>query len=40
MHFMLETMIAGHMLGINTFDQPAVEEGKILARNYLADGKG
>ena len=40
MHFMLETMIAGHMMGINTFDQPAVEEGKILARNYLADGKG
>ncbi|NIJ40828.1 glucose-6-phosphate isomerase [Parvibaculum indicum] len=40
MHFMLETMIAGHMMGINTFDQPAVEEGKILARNYLAEGKG
>jgi glucose-6-phosphate isomerase len=40
MHFMLETMIAGHMMGIDTFDQPAVEEGKILARNYLADGKG
>ena len=40
MHFMLETMIAGNMMGINTFDQPAVEEGKILARNYLAEGKG
>ena len=36
MHFMLETMIAAHLLGIDAFDQPAVEEGKILARSYLA----
>jgi glucose-6-phosphate isomerase len=36
MHFMLETMIMGEMLGINTFDQPAVEQGKKLAREYLA----
>lgn len=39
MHFMLETIIAGRMLGIDPFDQPAVEEGKILARQYLTQGK-
>jgi len=38
MHFMLETIIAGHILGIDPFDQPAVEEGKILAKTYLAGG--
>ncbi|PKQ06372.1 MAG: glucose-6-phosphate isomerase [Alphaproteobacteria bacterium HGW-Alphaproteobacteria-12] len=38
MHFMLETIIAGRMLGVDPFDQPAVEEGKILARKYLAEG--
>lgn len=37
MHFMLETIIAGKMLGIDPFDQPAVEEGKILAKKYLAE---
>lgn len=37
MHFMLETIIAGKMLGVDPFDQPAVEEGKILARQYLAE---
>jgi glucose-6-phosphate isomerase len=36
MHFMLETMIAAHLLGVDAFDQPAVEEGKILAKRYLA----
>ena len=36
MHFMLETMIAAHMLGVDAFDQPAVEEGKVLAKQYLA----
>jgi glucose-6-phosphate isomerase len=39
MHFMLETMIAAHLLGVDAFDQPAVEEGKVLAKQYLA-GKG
>jgi glucose-6-phosphate isomerase len=37
MHFMLETIIAGHLLGVDPFDQPAVEEGKRLAREYLAE---
>ncbi|HKS84082.1 MAG TPA: glucose-6-phosphate isomerase [Pseudolabrys sp.] len=35
MHFMLETIIAAHLLGIDAFDQPAVEEGKVLAKKYL-----
>ena len=32
MHFMLETIIAADLLGVDAFDQPAVEEGKILAK--------
>ncbi|MEA2938788.1 MAG: glucose-6-phosphate isomerase [Alphaproteobacteria bacterium] len=36
MHFMLETIIAAHLLGVDPFDQPAVEEGKVLAKSYLA----
>jgi glucose-6-phosphate isomerase len=36
MHFMLETIIAAHLFGVDPFDQPAVEEGKILAKKYLA----
>lgn len=39
MHFMLETMLAAHLIGVDPFDQPAVEEGKVLARTYLA-GEG
>ena len=39
MHFMLETIIAGRILDIDPFDQPAVEEGKILARKYLTQGR-
>lgn len=35
MHFMLETMITAHLWNINAFDQPAVEQGKKLAREYL-----
>lgn len=36
MHGMLETIIAAHLLGVDAFDQPAVEEGKVLAKKYLA----
>jgi len=36
MHFMLETIIAAHLIGVDPFDQPAVEEGKVLAKRYLA----
>ena len=38
MHFMLETIVAAHLLGVDPFDQPAVEEGKVLAKTYLAGG--
>ncbi|MCC6890189.1 MAG: glucose-6-phosphate isomerase [Hyphomicrobiales bacterium] len=37
MHFMLETIIAAHLFGVDPFDQPAVEEGKVLAKQYLKD---
>jgi len=36
MHFMLETIISGRILGIDPFDQPAVELAKVLTRDYLA----
>jgi glucose-6-phosphate isomerase len=36
MHFMLETILAAHLFGVDAFDQPAVEEGKLLAKQYLA----
>lgn len=36
MHFMIETILTSYLLGVNAFDQPAVEEGKKLAREYLA----
>jgi glucose-6-phosphate isomerase len=35
MHFMLETIIAGRLLGVDPFDQPAVEQAKVLAKKYL-----
>jgi glucose-6-phosphate isomerase len=38
MHFMLETIIAARLLGVDPFDQPAVEEGKVLAKKYLTGG--
>jgi glucose-6-phosphate isomerase len=38
MHFMLETIIMGKLMGVDPFNQPGVEEGKILARQYLAEG--
>lgn len=37
MHFMLETIIAADLLGVEPYDQPAVEEGKVLARRYLGE---
>lgn len=35
MHFMIETILTSYLEEVNAFDQPAVEEGKILAREYL-----
>jgi len=39
MHFMIETIIAGALLHVDPFDQPAVEGGKKMARAIL-DGQG
>jgi glucose-6-phosphate isomerase len=36
MHFMLETIVAARLIGVDAFDQPAVEQGKVLAKKYLA----
>ena len=36
MHFMIETILAAGLLGIDPFDQPAVELGKRLARERLS----
>jgi glucose-6-phosphate isomerase len=38
MHFMLETILAGRLLGIDPFDQPAVELAKVLSRERLVGG--
>jgi glucose-6-phosphate isomerase len=38
MHFMLETIIAGRLMGIDPFDQPAVELAKVLTRKRLDAG--
>jgi glucose-6-phosphate isomerase len=36
MFSMRETIFVAYALGVDPFDQPAVEEGKILAKQYLA----
>jgi len=36
MHYMLETMFAAGLWGIDAFDQPAVEDAKVLTRQYLS----
>ena len=36
MHFMIETILAARILGVDPFDQPAVDDGKARARAYLA----
>jgi glucose-6-phosphate isomerase len=38
MHFMLETILMGKLMGVDPFNQPGVEEGKVLARQYLKEG--
>jgi glucose-6-phosphate isomerase len=40
MHFMLETIITAHLLRVDPFDQPAVEEAKVLAKKYLIGAAG
>jgi glucose-6-phosphate isomerase len=36
MHFMIETILTSYLMKVNAFDQPAVEEGKRLAREFLS----
>ena len=36
MHFMLETILAARLMGVDPFDQPAVELAKVLARERIA----
>jgi glucose-6-phosphate isomerase len=36
MHFFIETILGAALLGVDPFDQPAVELGKKLTRQYLA----
>jgi glucose-6-phosphate isomerase len=36
MHFMLETIFGAHLWKIDAFDQPAVEDAKVLSRQYLS----
>jgi glucose-6-phosphate isomerase len=38
MHFMLETIVVADLLGINAFNQPAVEESKAMTKRYLISG--
>jgi glucose-6-phosphate isomerase len=38
MHFFIETILAADLLGVDPFDQPAVELAKKLTRQYLAAG--
>jgi glucose-6-phosphate isomerase len=40
MQLMIETILTGYGLGVDPFDQPAVEEGKVLAKKYLAEARG
>lgn len=37
MHFILETILAARLFGVSPYGQPAVEEGKKLARQFLAE---
>lgn len=40
MHFMLETIMTAALMGIDAFDQPAVEHGKLKAKQYMLDMAG
>jgi len=38
MHFMIETILVGALIGVDPYNQPAVETGKRLARDLLKGG--
>lgn len=40
MYFMLETIFYAKIINVNPFDQPAVEEGKVYAKQMLIDRNG
>ncbi|QOL20077.1 Glucose-6-phosphate isomerase [Candidatus Bodocaedibacter vickermanii] len=40
MQLILETLLTADVMSVNCFDQPAVEQGKILARKYLEKSIG
>ena len=35
-YFIMETALIGKLIGVNPFDQPAVEQVKILTNKYLS----
>ena len=35
-YFIMETALIGKLIGVNPFDQPAVEQVKILTKKYLS----
>jgi glucose-6-phosphate isomerase len=35
MHYLIEAVVAARLLAVNPFDQPAVEDSKVRAREYL-----
>lgn len=37
MHYLIEAVVAARLLAVNPFDQPAVEDSKVRAREYLRD---
>ena len=36
MHMMLETILAARLMGVDPFDQPAVELAKVITRERVA----
>ena len=38
-YFMMETIAACHLIGVDPFNQPAVEQGKKLTIEYLLGNK-
>ena len=39
MFFFIETIFCCYLINVNPFNQPAVEEGKILTKKYLENEK-
>ena len=37
MHCMLETILAARLMGVDPFDQPAVELAKVITRERVAE---